>query len=112
MGGQESRSSPGADCLDEVFAVLGDRHRRRVLARLLDRPATSLDDILPADDAGEERNRVEVQLHHAHLPTLDDADFVDWDGDHRIERGSKYEAIAPVLELLADHQDRLPGEWP
>ena len=109
MEGQESRSSPGGDCLDEVFAALGHRLRRRVLLRLLDRPVTSLDDLLSED---EDRNHVEVQLHHAHLPTLDDADFVDWDGERRISRGSKYEAVEPVLELLVDHRDRLPGEWP
>jgi len=112
MEGQESRSSPGGDCLDEVFAALGHRLRRRVLLRLLDRPSTSIDDLLPAHEGNEHRDRVEVQLHHAHLPTLDDADFVDWDGERRISRGSKYGAVEPVLELLADHRDRLPGEWP
>ena len=112
MEGQESRWSPDGDCLDEVFAALGHRLRRCVLLRLLDRPATDLDDLLPADVGSEDRDRVEVQLHHAHLPTLDDAEFVDWDGERRISRGSKYEAVAPVLELLSDHPDRLPGDWP
>jgi len=112
MAGQESRSSSDDGCLDEEFEALGDRHRRRVLVELVERPDATLDELLPEDDAVEDRDRLEVLFHHSHLPSLDDAGFVEWDGERRIARGAKFESVAPVHELLADNPDRLPGEWP
>jgi hypothetical protein len=110
MEEQESRSSRGDDVLDEAFAALRHRQRRRVLLSLLDRPATTLDELVAA--AEEDEQRAEVELHHVHVPMLDDAGFVEWDGARRVARGPRFDDVATVVELLDEHGDRLPGPWP
>ncbi len=73
--------------LDELFRVLADGQRRRLLA-YLDRTE---DDVAAfselvehaADESvavsNEDRERVAVNLHHNHLPKLEDANLVEYD---------------------------------
>ena len=79
-----------SDRLDELFSVLSNRRRRRVLyslvdgeesvvecsqlvRRLADGPAT----IGASDDSSEAA--VARDLHHVHLPRLEDAGIVEYD---------------------------------
>ena len=111
MGPNGSRQTQGHDCLDRVFVALGHRHRRQILSRLVECSPRDVEQLLPPDD-GRDRDRLTIELHHRHLPKLADGGFVEWDGEHEVRRGPKFEAVASVIELFDTHENRLPGEWP
>lgn len=112
MGGHESRQSVGHDCLDRVFVALGHRQRRRILTRLFEGSPRNVEELLPADADEADRERLAVELHHSHLPKLDDAGFVELDGRRKVRRGPKFDEVASVIRLFDAHGNRLPGDWP
>jgi hypothetical protein len=98
-----------------MFAVLRHPYRRRVL--------TTLAGVTPPDDAAltpedvhtgdEDVDQFRTELYHAHLPKLTAAGYIDWDrATNTSHPGPNFEEIAPVLRLMHDHQDELPGGWP
>lgn len=51
-------------------------------------------------------------LYHVHLPKLAEAAYIEWDADTQtIRRGPNFDEIAPLLQLMADHEDELPAAW-
>lgn len=108
------RSNDRVD-LNRAFTALSDPVRRRILVELrTDSPITMdefvTDGFTPPGPGGR---TVAIELHHSHLPQLRKAGFVDWDrGMDRIRRGEHFEEILPLLDLLCDNPDELPGEWP
>lgn len=74
---------------DRVYDTLASRRRRRVLAFLEREDTAYLADVVeelartepPDGPAGTARDRraIEISLHHAHLPKLEDTGFVGWD---------------------------------
>ena len=61
------------------------------------------------DDAIE---RLAVELRHNHLPQLEERDVIDWDEEaNAIARGPSFDDVRPVVELLRDNSDELPGDW-
>lgn len=110
--GQRSRERAAVDLM---FDALSHPLRRRIL--------TTLAAVFPPDDAAltpeefhtgdEDVDRFRTELYHAHLPRLADAGYIEWDRDTFIvRRGSNFDEIAPLLRLLTEHQDELPGGWP
>lgn len=103
------------DALDVSLDALSHPYRRRILTRLHDRNPRreaefSSDEL--ADDADDIDLR-EAEIHHRHLPKLDDAGFIDWDREADvITRGPRFDEIAPLIELMIDHRDELPAGWP
>jgi hypothetical protein len=54
-----------------------------------------------------------ARVHHKHLPLLEGSGFIEWDREaDAITRGPKFEGIRPLIELMVDHQDELPEDWP
>jgi len=103
---------PRTITLDRLFTVLSAAPRRRIVTALLDDRSRDVDGLVVAVDP-EERSRTMVSLHHVHLPRLDDAGVVEWDPDAgTVSRGPAFETILSVVELLDDHREELPGEWP
>lgn len=101
--------------LATVFRSLNDHSRRQILEALRKRNPRQGAEFSTAEflPNGEDRDSVEVQLRHTHLPLLDDAGFIDWNAEMgTITRGPKFEEIEPMLGLMADHQDELPEGWP
>lgn len=100
--------------LETVFTVLSDPTRRRILENIrAHNPRTSaeitLEDFVTSND---DRDHLRIELYHAHLPKLASEDFIDWDRKTgTITRGPKFEEICPLLTLLEEHEEKLPGEW-
>lgn len=96
--------------VDRTFDALRARRRRLILLGLL------TDDIRSEacfDSRCSNREGVDTELHHRHLPMLAELGYVEWDPDSgTIERGSRFDEIEPLLRLLIDHADELPPGWP
>ncbi len=92
-GGSPSLAATTAPSLDVIFDILSNRRRRHVLYYLNDRPdgvatVEELTDVVltqecdgfdPSTDPVEQRNRIQIDLQHVHLPKLADAGIVDHD---------------------------------
>ncbi len=106
----------GPVSLSDMFAVLADKNRRRVLTALLehnsqdDHPPQLPDDIIPESADVES---LMIHLHHAHLPKLERAGFIEWNrAENTVRKGPQFEEIRPLLELMENHADELPEDWP
>lgn len=99
---------------DTLYALLDDRHRRAVLAVLLERgSAVALDDLAdevaarhhdsgPAMVPDETWERISVELHHNHLPKLEHARLVDYDTRTRTVVPLQVETVVDHLRTLDD----------
>lgn len=99
----------GGPSLDEVFDVLADRHRRIIIALLLESdnsvPVDALvTDLLlhadvPVEDAGDARTQIATRLRHVHLPKLAEVNLLEWDREHAIVTPTDYlPSLAPFVE--------------
>lgn len=109
-----SRHTASRNGLDDVFSALSHTLRRRVLLALMDDNPRRKDEFETVEFRPPEGDeRVEIQLRHSHLPKLDEAGFIDWEPrTGRISRGEHFEDVRPLLELLDEHRDELPDDWP
>ena len=100
--------------LDVLFDALAQPARRRILTALAQSNPRDDDEFAPEDFAtDEERDTFLTSLHHVHLPHLEDAGFVEWDREtETVTRGPRYDEVAPLVELMLDHEDELPADWP
>lgn len=101
--------------LDDIFTALSHSTRRHVLSTIGERNPRTSGELEPEELVGseDERERYRLELYHNHLPSLDAAGFIDWDSEtDSITRGPRYDEIRPVIRLMDDHRDVLPGDWP
>lgn len=103
---------------DVMFDALCNSYRRRILFAASDHNLGTEGEFTPdslgSDDADNvDLERRKTELYHAHLPELGAADYVEWDPEtETIRRGPNFEDIAPLVRLLVEHEDELPGDWP
>ncbi len=101
-----------------MFDMLGNSYRRRILLAVADHNPRDEDEFAPetfnSDSVDEnEVEQMKTELFHSHLPKLADAGYIAWDPDtETIRRGPNFEEIAPLLELMDEHEDELPANWP
>lgn len=105
--------SPEQRPLDDRLEALARFERRRLL---LDLSTTNPDDEPRVDfgevDEGASELDPLVAMRHLHLPVLEERGFVRWDREnHRVTRGPRFGEIEPLLEVLRELRDELPGEW-
>lgn len=97
---------------DSLFRCLQKPVRRRILFSLVDNgPRKPL--LVPEDaHVGEmDLEKLHLELHHCHLPTLEVAGFIQWDPEsRRVHRGSRFAEIRELLEAISDHDPILRGE--
>lgn len=97
---------------DSQFHALSAPERRRLLYALW----SHSDDQTPVDvrelttDVDSDQS---VSMHHVHLPKLVEMGLVRVDRDRqRVYRGEDFDEIEPLLGILAENADALPGDWP
>ena len=116
--------------IDTMFDALADWYRRELLAGLLDHASQRISkpdgvswDVAESNDELLRRHLSSsravsgadeelLRAHHVHLPKLADYGYVEWDRDeNRVTRGSRFDEIRPLIELLDGRRDELPAEW-
>ncbi|WP_135824331.1 DUF7344 domain-containing protein [Halorussus ruber] len=118
----DSANTDTAAEVDAAFRVLSDVHRRYALYYLRDRETATIAELATIlagwlgtrGDASrvvttEERERLLVALHHAHLPELTKADLVSYDpetGDVSVE--SLPEIVEAALDTSLEQQRDAP----
>jgi len=88
--------------LDSLFETLADEQRRRLLAHLVetDDGVAGLPEL--ADriaDGDDERERAIIQLHHTHLPKLEDEGIVEYDARSEAVRYRGSEAVTAWVKF-------------
>ncbi|WP_415380459.1 ArsR family transcriptional regulator [Halosimplex sp. TS25] len=95
-----------------VFEMLAADHRRYLLFALLDHnPQQEVQepDGVVLDEI--EKEKVQMEMYHMHLPKLEDAGFIRWNRDEQqVEKGPVFEEIRPLLEQLRENADKIPGD--
>ena len=101
--------------LDTVFRSLSHSRRRRILTALMtDNPRQAEEfETVEFRPAGTGSEPIRIELLHRHLPQLDEAGFIDWnERTGRVIRGEDFDEIRPLLELMDEHTEELPDDWP
>jgi len=95
--------------IDDHFDALADEQRREVLLAILEQNPRDDRSVTAAVRMNEERTRT-TELHHVHLPKLEDYGLIDWDRErHEIVKGPLFDQIRPLLVLLEENQEQLVG---
>lgn len=106
--------SEGNTTLGHALEALSDRYRRELLLALMRENPQDDDDRDPLDiiDPPQEPDVLETELFHSHLPKLESMGYITWDRETgEIATGPDWEDIEPVIALIDDHRDELPGGW-
>lgn len=93
---------------------LAAKDRRRLLHDLRQQEPldTAESTTVVANGSGRDLDELEAELHHVHLPKLVDAGYIEHDRETgEVRRGPKFDQIAPLLRLMANHPDELPDGW-
>ena len=91
--------------LETAYDALASDHRRHLLVALerADDRLRVPQDVPEMNDVTE---RLEVRLHHLHLPKLEAGGFIDWDRkSNEISPGKRFDAVRPVLTTMVHHDD-------
>lgn len=115
MSSNDNHQLRNREPLNQVFKILSHPIRRWILTELTDQRQLSVEEVATGEfeSAIETYDSLLVVLNHSHLPALDEASYIDWNNAaNTIRRGSRFEEIRPFLELLNDHQNEIPGNWP
>lgn len=97
--------------MDRVFEALFTRRRRMILFMLKDSSPRPVVDFLPR--SAQPRSATETELRQDDLPRLASLAYIDWDRDaDEVSRGARFDEVEPMLELLENHADELPNDWP
>lgn len=97
------------------FELLGQPVRRRLLLTVYRGNPTDLDDLRANDInvGGEDQKLVGLALNYSTIQELHDRGYINWDPEtETLTRGDRFDEIAPLLQLLDDHADELPDDWP
>lgn len=106
---------PHGGDLDRIFDILSHPYRRRLLLLLAEADQSVDADAATARIATEQDppDVLMTELHHAHLPKLHEAGYIDWDRDAmELRRGPQFAEIEPMVELIDEHGEGLPTDWP
>ncbi|ELY35194.1 DUF7504 family protein [Halalkalicoccus jeotgali] len=91
---------------ETAFDVLRDSRRQHVLRYIYERdgsvPLSALVKRIAHHEPDADADRIEISMHHSHLPKLEDAGLISV-GETHVTGCPAIEALEPHLELVADH---------
>ena len=85
--------------MDDFHRAMANPHRRRLLVALTDHDPQR-DTLTPEDvhEGDRDLERLKIEMHHVHLPLLEDAGLIEWDRrTHEVIKGSHFDEILPML---------------
>ena len=95
--------------MDDQIEALSHVHRRRVLVELLDHDPQS-DGVVVPEGIHKGQGSLEslsVELHHKHLPKLEEAGLINWDQDkHQVTKGPKFNEIRELIEFFDEQSEK------
>ncbi|WP_277555668.1 DUF7344 domain-containing protein [Halobaculum limi] len=96
--------------VDDLYDVLSDWHRRRLLWQLLDGgPSGGLDVPAELPTRDETERTARVQFHHVHLPKLEACALVEFDeAENLLTRGPMFDRTEPLLSVLREREHQTP----
>ena len=100
--------SVSANDLDSLFELLANRHRRRLLAYLVetdDGVATFselIDHVAGVDSEDADEREVAISIHHTHLPKLADEGVVEYDDRSETVRYRGGPLVADWLDVVGE----------
>ncbi|WP_144900830.1 ArsR family transcriptional regulator [Halobellus captivus] len=101
---------PNAEETDRAMNILSHSCRRRLLFELYEQVNSGGGESISyigLTPLGTEKKR--TLLYHAHLPKLEESGYITWnEAEKTIQRGSRWEEIEPLLELIYSHLYELP----
>lgn len=90
---------------DEVMRALSDSRRLEIVDSLREEEV-----VRPFSDDGDGRNPA-IQLHHVHLPLLEEKNLVEWNRNTgTVRKGDEFDVVEPVLTALEAQSDALLDE--
>lgn len=103
-------SRPPARSIDALLSLLADWRRRAILRRLsTGEDETTLDALVAALSAdgpdGPDGAALRTELHHHHLPRLEDAGVVEYDPSTGTVSYRPDERVESLLDALAEELD-------
>lgn len=110
-------ASTRSESIDSLLRLLADSCRRTLLNVLVTGPdEQSVDEVVDqviADSRSggqlpPDSSRVATELHHKHLPRLDDNDVVDYDAGQNVVRYHQSEDLEALLDSIADLENDAP----
>jgi hypothetical protein len=97
--------------LDDCLRLVADHRRRRLLQQLrystrntvaFETLVDRLHDEIASEESHTDRERLALQLHHTHLPTLEDHGVVEYDLKNGAVQYHPDDQIETVLDSLPD----------
>ena len=100
---------------ETALELLTNQQRQQILRQVADTPdGTTVDqltqhlggeDSLQTDGNGSVEHRG-IELHHVHLPKLQDANVIEYDTNQgTVHRGAEFQDVLALLEAIDDHQE-------
>lgn len=95
--------SPGSDDVDRAYRVLASRQRRRIIRLLSDADGAVTEGALASrlgdratGNRGRAEERIRIDLHHRHLPMMEDAGVIERVDDGGIVLADHGRALAAI----------------
>ncbi|WP_254764850.1 DUF7344 domain-containing protein [Natrinema marinum] len=89
---------------DSAFEALAHEQRRTLLLALLQSNPQDAGFESPTGHSvlTDAEQRVQTELYHVHLPTLEDDGYIEWnEKTDQIIKGPQFDEIRPLLECIA-----------
>jgi hypothetical protein len=95
--------------LDICLRALSDPYRRELLFSLFQLRDQDARDPLTLVETPGDTEQLRAQLHHCHLPKLDDCGFIEWDREAgTVSRGQEWPVLEPLLVSIDANREQVP----
>ena len=97
---------------ETALELLINQQRRQIIRRVADTPdGTTVEQLVQhlrgtdSPHSGGPGGPQGIELHHVHLPKLDEANVIEYDTDHgTVDRGGELRDVLGLLEVIESHR--------